>query len=114
EVIKDIKNLDVATHLYHIIQEAAKNAAIHGESEKVNIYITKADGELQLRIHDDGFGLSSADGSTPGKGLRIIQHRVDLMEGTFSIENMTEEQGGVTQLLVTLPLEKLPKEQQGG
>src|SRR5699024_639240 len=93
-------------------QEAAKNAAIHGQAEYIKVYMSKEEENLRLQISDDGVGLGQTSGSERGKGLRIIHHRVDLMEGTFSIENMAEEQGGGTQLLVRLPLEKLPKEQQ--
>src|SRR5699024_1150726 len=48
EIIKEVKNLDVATHLYHIIQEAAKNAAIHGQAEYIKVYMSKEEENLRL------------------------------------------------------------------
>src|SRR5699024_1149569 len=103
--------LEAATHLYHIIQEGVKNAAIHGKAKKINIHISKEDGHLRLEVRDDGVGLSAASEPTNGKGLRIIQHRVDLMNGTFTIEDVPEGQRTGTQLTVTVPLKRLLRAQ---
>ncbi|HLR25912.1 MAG TPA: chemotaxis protein CheB, partial [Fodinibius sp.] len=111
KVAGEIKNLEAATHLYHIIQEGVKNAAIHGKAKKINIHISKEDGHLRLEVRDDGVGLSAASEPTNGKGLRIIQHRVDLMNGTFTIEDVPEGQRTGTQLTVTVPLKRLLRAQ---
>ena len=103
DVIGGIKNRKLATNLYHVVQEAVKNAAMHGEAKNisVSISITKPNGILVLAIKDNGEGMSHSAGEMNGKGLRIMKHRMELLGGTFKIENSPDANGKKTGTLVT-------------
>src|SRR5699024_12716222 len=90
-VAGEIKNRKVATHLYHIIQGAIKDGVTHGEADKFRIYMSREEKHLRFRIEDDGIGLSSTVEDRDGQGLRIIEHREDLMGGNFAKEEMAGE-----------------------
>jgi two-component system CheB/CheR fusion protein len=102
--LDEIKNRKLATHLYHIIQEAVRNAATHGEAKNVTLSIDKPDDHLSITIRDDGIGLGNSTESPDGKGIRIMKHRMDLLGGTFSFENGKD---GGSLVTCRLPLEKL-------
>ena len=48
----------MATHLYHIAQEAVNNAIKHGEPRKILIQLTAEQGRGTLVIKDDGKGIT--------------------------------------------------------
>lgn len=78
--------------LFRIAQEAVQNAAKHAQATEILIRLQKQDGALLLTVKDDGCGLS-ADAKPAGMGLRIMQYRARLIQGTLSISN--GEGGGV-------------------
>jgi len=90
DVLDKINNREFSSSLYHITQEAIKNAAIHGEASRILVTVDQQEDQLHLQIRDDGKGFSLEETNNEGKGLRIIEHRVDLMGGTFSIERLPE------------------------
>src|SRR5579862_8820961 len=51
-----IEDVNVATHLYHIAQEAVNNGIRHGKSKKIVIGLAGKDGSGILTIQDDGDG----------------------------------------------------------
>ena len=59
----------MATHLYHIAQEAVNNAIKHGEPGKVLIQLTAEEGRGTLLIKDDGKGIAENPAAHPGYGL---------------------------------------------
>ena len=71
----------VATHLYRIAQEAIANATRHGAAQRVRVHLERA----QLRIADNGKGLSSSAPRTDGMGLRIMEYRARLIGGNLRI-----------------------------
>jgi len=110
-VVDDIKNRNLATNLYHVIQEAVKNAAIHGQSDHIDVSITKFDGRLKMQVEDDGVGLSSTRKDNKGRGVRIMRHRMELQGGTFDIEEKSGNGQSGMVVTCTIPLEYLTKEE---
>lgn len=108
EVLEDIKNREAATHLYHIVQEAFKNAAVHGEADNILVSVDAEDNHFILQIKDDGVGLKSTKNSD-GKGIRIMKHRMDLLGGTFSIDEHSDDNMSGTVVTCTLPMENLKR-----
>ncbi|WP_372636457.1 GAF domain-containing sensor histidine kinase [Fodinibius sp.] len=106
KIVTQIKNRKMATHLYHVVQEAIKNAVMHGEAENISVIVRKSDDNLMLQVTDDGSGISNKQ-QTNGKGLRIMKHRMDLLGGTFSMEDFSGEKAAGARVTITLPLEKL-------
>lgn len=84
----------VATHLYHIAQEAVHNALRHGKPSKIGISLYVRNRSGRLVIKDDGKGLPKRKNRRPGMGLRIMHYRAEMITGNLRVVN--NEQGGVT------------------
>ena len=76
----------VATHLFRLAQEAVANAIKHGRAKKISILLAADRGRVILKVDDDGTGFSAEIFKSKGMGLRIMQSRVGMMDGTLAIE----------------------------
>jgi signal transduction histidine kinase len=95
-------DIDRATTLYRIAQEALTNVARHSNAKNVHVAIEERDGWLHARISDDGRGISvDATRESPSLGLIGMRERAHAFGGTVTIE--TSQHGG-TDVLVKLPL----------
>jgi signal transduction histidine kinase len=83
------KDNAVATHLFHIAQEATSNAVKHGRAAHVDIALAEEGGAVSLSVRDDGTGIDLASRSE-GLGLRIMRYRADLIHATFTVEPLAE------------------------
>jgi signal transduction histidine kinase len=79
----------VATHLYHIAQEAVNNAIKHGEPRKVMIQLTAEEGRGRLLIKDDGNGITENSAHTQGMGLHIMNYRAGVIGGVLEARRDT-------------------------
>jgi PAS domain S-box-containing protein len=79
----------VATHLYHIAQEAVNNAIKHGEPRKVMIQLTAEEGRGRLLIKDDGKGITENPAHTQGMGLHIMNYRAGVIGGVLEARRDT-------------------------
>jgi PAS domain S-box-containing protein len=79
-----IHNAPMATHLYHISQEAVNNAIKHGSAKNIVIRLFSGDCEGTLIIKDDGVGFERPQ--TPsGVGLHIMNYRAGMIGATLDI-----------------------------
>ncbi|MGI4869666.1 MAG: CheR family methyltransferase [Janthinobacterium lividum] len=92
--------LEVA--VYRICQELLTNVTKHAEATSADILLVQEDGEVTLKVRDNGKGISSEAGKTPGIGLRTIEDRVKLLNGTFSLH--TPDTGTGTQVTIHIPV----------
>lgn len=76
----------VAEHLFRVAQEAVRNAVAHSGAHRIAISLENTDKGLELRVEDDGIGLSSAASSSVGMGLRIMPQRARLIGASFAAE----------------------------
>jgi signal transduction histidine kinase len=78
---------EASMHLYRIAQEAVANAVRHGAPKRITISLDRMDGELELRIEDDGSGMD-AIGRPPGEGmgLRTMSYRAQALGAGFEIK----------------------------
>ncbi len=94
----------VANDLFRITQEAIANACKHGESETVEVTLSRADGHAVLKIADNGkgFGDVAPLGShEPGHiGLASMRERTEMLHGTLDITTAP----GRTEVTVLVPL----------
>ena len=81
-----IHDVNVATHLYHISQEAVSNAIKHGKARKIEIGLTASDSRGVLTIRDDGSGCKKTVASGNGMGHHIMSHRASMIGGTLDIQ----------------------------
>src|SRR5271163_1934830 len=79
----------MATHLYHIAQEAVNNAIKHGDPRKVLIQLTAEEGRGKLLIKDDGKGIAENPARTQGMGLHIMNHRAGVIGGVLEARRDT-------------------------
>ena len=75
----------MATHLYHIAQEAVNNAIKHGYAQKILIQLTAEQGRGTLMIKDDGKGIAEDPSGTQGMGLHIMNYRAGMIGGTLEV-----------------------------
>jgi len=88
------------TQLYHIAQEAVRNALRHGHPGRIEIVLSVENDQLTLAVNDDGVGMPSTAQRGPGLGLRIMAHRAMIIGAEFTIETPP---GGGTIVLCRRP-----------
>jgi signal transduction histidine kinase len=97
---------DAELALFRALQEALANVARHAEATAVEVVVTVGNGELELRVEDNGRGLSP--GVTPETverpghmGIAGMRERIGSLGGTVSLERRP---GGGVRLRVRVPL----------
>ncbi len=100
-----------ATAIYRIVQESLTNIAKHAEARLVRVTLTRDNGEITVRVSDDGRGFDADsmrhddhlhDG--PGLGLFGMEERARLIGGSYSILSCP---GAGTTIIATIPLNPL-------
>jgi PAS domain S-box-containing protein len=80
-----IHDAPMATHLYHIAQEAVNNAIKHGHAKTILIRLYAGEREGTLIIKDDGTGIEKPLGPHAGVGMHIMNYRAGMIGGTLEI-----------------------------
>jgi signal transduction histidine kinase len=80
-----IHDESMATHLYHIAQEAVNNAIKHGDPGEILIQLSARPDRGRLVIRDDGKGITDAVSDSPGMGLHIMKYRSGMIGGAIEI-----------------------------
>jgi PAS domain S-box-containing protein len=88
----------VATHLYHMVQEAVHNAIRHGKADRIRIDLRVSGGRTSLTVLDNGSGIPD-DVRPGGMGLRIMGFRAKMIDAALDIRRRAE---GGTRVHVTL------------
>ncbi len=89
---------ELQTAIYRLVQEALTNVAKHARANRVEVAVSESDGEVLVKVSDDGSGFDPQVASG-GFGLDGMRERVELAGGTLSIES--DDKG--TRLLARLP-----------
>ena len=80
-----IHDAPMATHLYHIAQEAVNNAIKHGHPRNILIRLYAGEREGTLIVKDDGVGITRPLGPHAGVGMHIMNYRAGMVGGTLEI-----------------------------
>jgi signal transduction histidine kinase len=80
-----IRDDEIATHLYHIAQEAVHNAIKHGRPQNILIRLTAEHARGTLLIEDDGIGIRESREHMQGMGLHIMNYRAGMIGGTLDV-----------------------------
>ncbi len=92
-----LHDVQAATHLYRIAQEAVSNATRHARAHHIWIRLrTGARDGVRLSIEDDGRGLQAGGERPQGLGLRIMSYRASIIGATF---NLGDRHGGGTRIV---------------
>jgi PAS domain S-box-containing protein len=81
-----VHDYTMATHLYHIAQEAVNNAIKHGDPRKIVVQLTTDQGRGILLIRDDGKGITETSRTTRGMGLHIMNYRAGMIGGSLEVK----------------------------
>ncbi len=77
----------VAMHLYRIAQEAVNNALKHSQATRIRITLTHRERHLELQVADNGMGFSVRTVPGDGMGLRVLQHRANLINASLTFQS---------------------------
>lgn len=97
EINPDIKieDSEKETHIYRIAQEAANNALRHGHPSSIRLSLQRqGEHEAVLKIEDNGSGLGKRTSAHTGIGLRVMDYRANLIDGSLTIKSRAR--GGVS------------------
>ncbi len=86
--------------IYRVVREGLRNVHKHAEARTVLVSVGRHGDMVEIVIHDDGRGVSSAPGAQGHVGLRLLGHTVRDVGGTVALEN--DPRGGAS-LRVVLP-----------
>jgi len=92
---------DVKLSLYRIAQEHLQLVRVHAQSDRLEVLLMAETDRILFQIKDNGKGLD-LDQRDISIGIRSMENRVKLHEGTFQLNSSSQE--GCT-LSVTLPFE---------
>jgi signal transduction histidine kinase len=98
-----IPNADVATHLFRIAQEAVTNALKHSRAKNIRMALAENGTSIELRIEDDGVGLSSEYNGSDGLGLHLMPYRARLIGGALNISSKSELGASGVAVVCTMP-----------
>jgi two-component system, NarL family, sensor histidine kinase UhpB len=91
--------------IYRLVQEALSNAVRHARPRRIEISVRPVeDGEIIVRVADDGVGLAASD--APGLGFKGMRERVEGLNGTLQVAPGISGKG----LLVTARLPRTTAE----
>ena len=88
-----LPDVNAATQLYRIAQEAVTNAARHGKARNIRIRLVRLADKIILTVTDDGTGLPENAATGEGMGLRIMAYRAGMIGATFDIERLSDLPG---------------------
>ncbi|WP_075088738.1 sensor histidine kinase [Verrucomicrobium spinosum] len=82
-----LPNVETATHLFRMAQEAVNNALKHASASEIRIGLEVQGDNVILEVDDDGVGLDETPAPPgenregPGLGLRVMRYRAQLIDG---------------------------------
>ncbi len=80
-----IADAAVAINLYRITQEAITNAIKHGKARNIQVELTNSNDRTFLIVKNDGLSFPDVSAGTPGMGLRVMDHRAEMIGGSLNI-----------------------------
>ncbi len=90
---------DVEVAVYRVVQEALTNVARHARAHRADVHLSLAEGEVRVRVEDDGLGIAGEP--VPHMGLLGMRERVTGLGGRLTVGNAP---GAGARIEATLPL----------
>lgn len=82
-----LQDSETAGHLYRIAQEAVANALRHSGATNIMLSLTAGEGQVVLRISDNGKGLPASRQAGQGIGLQVMRHRANAIGAELTLES---------------------------
>lgn len=83
-----IEDRSTAMNLFRIAQEAIQNAIKHGKATKVVIRLGKKNETIELAVKDNGTGLPRHFEKRQGMGLKIMDHRANMIGAELQVRRV--------------------------
>ncbi|QQE73813.1 sensor histidine kinase [Brevibacillus composti] len=101
--IEDTSNLPsgIEDHLFRILQESLSNTLRHARASQIQVKLFTLQGQVRMRIVDDGVGFDPDGEKLTSYGLRTMRERVAELGGSFDIYSAV---GKGTQIEVRVPI----------
>ncbi len=80
-----IKENIVAIHLFLIAQEAVNNSIKHSKAKNITVELNEVNGEITLRVRDDGIGIEKLLDRRKGMGINIMKYRARIINSSLNI-----------------------------
>ena len=82
---------DAEVAFYRVAQEALNNVSKHAHASRVDVVLSKNDGQIVLVVEDDGVGFdaTAAGSRTGGLGLAGMRERAALVGAALQVESAT-------------------------
>ena len=93
---------EIKTIIVRIVQEFIQNSIKHSECETISIVMHSNSGKIVLVLTDDGKGFDPERRYTNGMGLKNMEKRVKMLNGTIALESKLSFG---TKITITLPIE---------
>ncbi|MEL6534309.1 MAG: ATP-binding protein [Bacteroidota bacterium] len=97
-----------ALHLYRLIQELINNTLKHAQARQISLSLQSESSFIRIHYQDDGLGMAAPPDlmtqSQPGLGWKSIASRVELLNGTLSVQT-AHQQGLSVQISLPVPNE---------
>lgn len=96
----------VTLTIFRIIQEACNNIFKYAKAKNVTIGISYLEEKIEISVQDDGIGFDKSSigrgekSTSSGFGISIMQERVQLLSGSFSIDSQL---GKGTKVSISIP-----------
>jgi PAS domain S-box-containing protein len=90
---------EVHMGVYRLAQEALNNMTKHSRATRTSVEMHGSEGQVELRIRDDGIGFSPEHRSS-GLGLQMMRERAEALEAVLKI---TSSEGAGTEVYVRWP-----------
>ena len=92
--------------VFRIFQELLQNCLKHAKAKNINVNLAENNQAIHLEMKDDGIGFDFEhsllqSGFNSGAGLKNLQHRAHLMNGTMVFEKINSKG---TKALLTIPI----------
>lgn len=71
--------------IYRIVQELALNIVKHAQASIAHVHIAVAEEEMHIKVRDNGIGFENTVKKEKGIGLKTIESKVKLLNGTMTI-----------------------------
>ncbi|HET9761879.1 MAG TPA: MASE4 domain-containing protein [Casimicrobiaceae bacterium] len=102
-----------ATAVFRIMQESLVNVARHAQASRVDVTLERANGEIRLRVADDGRGFDTNQARKANSfGLVGLRERANLVEGRISIDS-APGRGTIVEVRIPLPRVERSPDQYG-
>lgn len=95
-----------ATLLYRLVQESTNNILKHAGAEKIMGQVKVEDGNLVVRVVDDGKGISPETYSSESRGMRYMRLRADLIGATIAWKPRQSGSGTIVEIRLQRDLGK--------